>query len=347
MKSRHRRVATIGRLIRDVRDNFDQFAMEFFDARRLSGSRLCRNRARLGHSVLTLVPGVYRPELFVGQSVGLGNSEPGKLARSAAWPLLWRPPSPPSSRCPHTQQRSPASSVPGGPVGWRPETPPIASAARLKGPRVSAGAGIARASETPAAVSGTRPLIARIYRPRRQTGRAQQIRFDHRTKTEHRATILLPNPVAADDTKRHATDRPVKIRRQINTRWGGGSRVAIAITEFRVRCIQLTAIALCGKACTQCRHAASGAVPTTTANQRGSIVSSASNEPVNRSSPLAIQMLHLSFCVSGTSRSPLRQGSFNHKQVIRRKDHVQRGKRLGQALSTTSANNWYDVFATR
>src|ERR1039457_1068846 len=79
-------------------------------------------------------------------------------------------------------------------------------------------------------------------------------------------------------------------------------------------------------------------------NQRGPIVSSALNEPVNSSSPLAIQMRHLSFCVSGTSRSPLRQGSFNHKQVIRRKDHVQRGKRLGHALSTTSANNWYDVF---
>ena len=104
-----------------------------------------------------------------------------------------------------------------GRVGWRPETPPIASAARLKGPEVSAGAGIARASETPAAVSRNLPLIARIYRPRRQAGRAQQIRFEHRTKTEHRATILLPNPVAAADTKRHATDRPLKIRRQINT----------------------------------------------------------------------------------------------------------------------------------
>lgn len=127
-----------------------------------------------------------------------------------------------------------------GRVGWRPETPPIASAARLKGPGVSAGTGIARASETPAAVSRTRPLIARIYRPRRQAGRAQQIRFEHRTKTEHRATILLPNPVAAVDTKRHATDRALKIRRQINTRWGAGSRAVIAVTAFRVRCIQPT-----------------------------------------------------------------------------------------------------------
>jgi hypothetical protein len=95
--------------------------------------------------------------------------------------------------------------------------------------------GIARASETPAAVSRTRLLIARICRPRRQAGCAQQTRFDHRTKTEHPATILLPNPVAAGDTERHATDGPVKIRRQINTRWGGASQAAIAITAFRVR----------------------------------------------------------------------------------------------------------------
>src|SRR5271169_6891723 len=61
---------------------------------------------------------------------------------------------------------------------------------------------------------------------------------DHRTKNEHLATILLPNPVAADDTERHAPDHPLKICRQINTRWGGGSRAAVAITAFRVRCIQ-------------------------------------------------------------------------------------------------------------
>jgi hypothetical protein len=82
---------------------------------------------------------------------------------------------------------------------------------------VLAGAGIARTSETPTAVSRTRPLIARIYRLRRQAGRAQQIRFDHRTKTEHPATILLPNPVAADDTERNATDRPHSTRRTLVT----------------------------------------------------------------------------------------------------------------------------------
>jgi hypothetical protein len=88
---------------------------------------------------------------------------------------------------------------------------------------------------------------ALAYRPRRQTRRAQQVRFDHRTKTEHPATILLPNPVAADDTERHATDRPVKIRRQINTRWGGGSRAAMAITEFRVRCMSEKLLDVTGK----------------------------------------------------------------------------------------------------
>jgi hypothetical protein len=104
--------------------------------------------------------------------------------------------------------------------------------------------GIARASETLTAVSPTRLLIARICRPRRQAGRTQQTRFDHRTKTEHPATILLPNPVAADDTERHATDGPVKIRRQINTRWGGGSRAAIAVTAFRVRCLFSTRLSV-------------------------------------------------------------------------------------------------------
>jgi hypothetical protein len=76
-------------------------------------------------------------------------------------------------------------------------------------------------------------------------------------------------------------------------------------------------------------------------------VSSASNESVKSSSPLTIQMRHLSFCVSGTRRNPFRKGSFNREQIFRRRGQVQRGKRLGEALSTTSANNWYDVFALR
>jgi hypothetical protein len=85
------------------------------------------------------------------------------------------------------------------------------------------------------------PSLERGWRLRAFAGRLGRLdvlatRFDHRTKNEHLATILLPNPVAADDTERHAPDHPLKICRQINTRWGGGSRAAIAITEFRVRC---------------------------------------------------------------------------------------------------------------
>jgi hypothetical protein len=107
--------------------------------------------------------------------------------------------------------------------------------------------GIARASETPAAVSRTWPLIARICRPRRQVERAQQTRFDHRTKAEHPATILLPNSVAEDVTRRHPTDCQIKIRKQINTRWCGGSQAEIAVTEFRVRCMSEKLLDVTGK----------------------------------------------------------------------------------------------------
>jgi hypothetical protein len=98
--------------------------------------------------------------------------------------------------------------------------------------------GIARASETQTAVSPTRLLIARICRPRRQGARAQQTRFDHRTKTEHRATILLPKPVAAHDTSRHVTEGPAKIFKENRTLMNWPSLAVMAVTEFRVRCIQ-------------------------------------------------------------------------------------------------------------
>src|ERR1035437_3903818 len=52
-------------------------------------------------------------------------------------------------------------------------------------------------------------------------------------------------------------------------------------------------------------------------NRDGFVVSSASSKPVKSSSPLAIQMRRLSFCVSGTRRSPLRQGFFNREQCLR------------------------------
>ena len=39
----------------------------------------------------------------------------------------------------------------------------------------------------------------------------RRTQFDHRTKTEHLATILLPNPVAAHDTERGVVDCLAKI----------------------------------------------------------------------------------------------------------------------------------------
>jgi hypothetical protein len=55
---------------------------------------------------------------------------------------------------------------------------------------------------------------------------------------ERLATILLPNPVAAHDTKQGLMDGSVKIFKENNTVQNGSSRVEMAVTEFRVRCIQ-------------------------------------------------------------------------------------------------------------
>jgi hypothetical protein len=97
------------------------------------------------------------------------------------------------------------------------------------------GSGIARASETPAASSRTRSFIARFFRPRRQVARPD---FDHRTKTEHLATILLPDPVAARDTKRDVVDGDAEILKENKTEQNGPILAEMAATEFRVRCIQ-------------------------------------------------------------------------------------------------------------
>ena len=67
---------------------------------------------------------------------------------------------------------------------------------------------------------------------------AQQTRFDHRTKTERRATILLPNPVAAHDTERGVVDGRAKIFKENNTARAGSSPAEMGVTEFRVRCFQ-------------------------------------------------------------------------------------------------------------
>src|SRR6266404_8978855 len=94
------------------------------------------------------------------------------------------------------------------------------------------GSGIARASETPAAISRTRPFIARIFRPRRQVARPD---FDHRTKTEHLATILLPDPVAAHDTKRDVVDSDAEMLKENRTERNGPLLAEMPATEFRVR----------------------------------------------------------------------------------------------------------------
>jgi hypothetical protein len=58
----------------------------------------------------------------------------------------------------------------------------------------------------------------------------------HRTKTEHRATILLPNPVAVHDTKRVAMDGRAKILKESNTAQNRPLPAGMAATELRMRC---------------------------------------------------------------------------------------------------------------
>jgi hypothetical protein len=66
----------------------------------------------------------------------------------------------------------------------------------------------------------------------------RQIGFDDRTETKHRATILLPNPVAAHDTERGAVDGPTKFFKENRTVQNRPSLAEMAVPEFRVRCFQ-------------------------------------------------------------------------------------------------------------
>ena len=66
-------------------------------------------------------------------------------------------------------------------------------------------------------------------------GSAQRTRFEHRTKTEHLATALLPNPVAAHDTKQASVNGPAKILKENSTVLNGTSPAEMIETEFRVR----------------------------------------------------------------------------------------------------------------
>jgi hypothetical protein len=60
--------------------------------------------------------------------------------------------------------------------------------------------------------------------------------FNHRTKMERLATILLPNPVAAHDMKRDVMDGSAKIFKENRTVQNRPSPGEMAVTEFRVRC---------------------------------------------------------------------------------------------------------------
>ena len=62
--------------------------------------------------------------------------------------------------------------------------------------------------------------------------------FGRRTKTEHLATILLPDPVAARDTKRDVVDGDAEILKENKTGQNGPLLAEMAATEFRVRCIR-------------------------------------------------------------------------------------------------------------
>jgi hypothetical protein len=62
--------------------------------------------------------------------------------------------------------------------------------------------------------------------------------FDHRTKMERLATILLPNSVAAHDMKRDVMDGSAKIFKENRTVQNEPSLAGTAVTDFRVRCIQ-------------------------------------------------------------------------------------------------------------
>ena len=56
-------------------------------------------------------------------------------------------------------------------------------------------------------------------------GRASQKQMDHRTKTEHLATILLPNPVATHDTEQDAVDGVAEILKENKTSRTGHHRL--------------------------------------------------------------------------------------------------------------------------
>ncbi len=83
---------------------------------------------------------------------------------------------------------------------------------------------------------GSNPGPRCSLEPRRRMGliSAQPTRLDQRTKTERRAIILLPNPVAAHATGRDAYGR-AKIFKENNTAWNGTSPPGTAANALRMR----------------------------------------------------------------------------------------------------------------
>jgi hypothetical protein len=63
-------------------------------------------------------------------------------------------------------------------------------------------------------------------------------------KAEHRATVLLANSIATDDTERGVVDGSAKILKENRVVQNRPLLAEMAITEFRVRCsgAQLTQV---------------------------------------------------------------------------------------------------------
>jgi hypothetical protein len=98
-------------------------------------------------------------------------------------------------------------------------------------------------------VSGNADQVHTPLADRFAWGKApRRTRFDHRTKAEQPATILLPNPVAAHDRERDVMDGHAKIFKENNTAQNRPSPAGMAVTEFRVRCFQPTAASVAHRA---------------------------------------------------------------------------------------------------
>jgi hypothetical protein len=105
----------------------------------------------------------------------------------------------------------------------------------FKGPGLG-GFGIARASELHLRSLAPGRLLRALFG---RVGRLPAPIFDHGTKTEHLATILLPDPVAARDTKRDVVDGDAEIFKENKPQQNGPLRAEMAATEFRVRFISI------------------------------------------------------------------------------------------------------------